>query len=558
MTSGRKSEQINTRERVVSSDWNRLQRFIAGYANEAMREQMLAPVDDSLAVGTTFFNAGPISAAFDVLVPSAPDYAGVLNGLMVVAPAAATYLLVTSGMLLLVDPEGLPGSSDPTPTNPDDGPGPSRLVYSAGVTAAGALAWTPNPGPGTRVDIVEVQRTQLVAETDNRDIFDIPTGLFTPQSVTKVTVGDLTYRIRLGTPGGGLPAPALGWVPIAVMASAAGSVNLDTVTIWDVRPLLSDLAAPFAQVRSVFPRIERHRMVLDGKTAPSELRLSGESVGTYLGWKMGGIIREPDVATYVDLANAPFYQAAGFVPTAGLPFYVYSLWPGGYVRWVRYYPTPVAGVGGRVPGPWRGIMAVSQVVPQNGQPLAPVGVPPAWGLSTSTILGQMIAAGQVDTGGALTGFIDDGDMVAMTGELGVVTPAFSIINLGAGDDVANFVLTPGVHFPAGSRRVRLAVTAIFTGLSAGDQVYLIEEAKVRTFVGGLTLAEIAFDTKTMAQPNALAVLPWSTTIEMPVAADGISTPPALGFSFRYARLASGGGGAGVLGAAQLTVIGWDL
>lgn len=557
MSSGRKAVQQNTLERVVSSDWNRMQRFAAGFDNEILRRAMLAPVDDTVYIGTTFNNPGPISAAFDVLAPAAPDYAGILNGLMVVVPAAAMHVLVTSGAMTVVDPEGQPGSSDPSALNPDDGPGPARAVYSDGVTVVGALTWAPNPGPGTRVDIVECQRNQVVAESDNRDIFDPSTGLFTPQVVTKVTNGGLTYRIRQGVAGGGLPAPALGWVPLAVIAAPAGAVDLDACHVWDVRPLLSDLARPFAQVRSIIPTIDRWRMVCDAETAPGELRLSGESQGNYLGWRMGGLFREPGLTYYVDLANAPFYQAAGFVPVASLPYYVYSLWPGGYVRWVRYHANPVAGVGGRTPGNFRGVIAVSQVPPVNGQPLAPVACPPGWGLNVSTIFGQCMVAGQVDTTTALLGFIADGNLVHFpSSNLPTVAP-FSVFNIGAGIDDVNYVLTPGVHFPAGSKRVRVQCLFALNAFAAGNLVYLADSARVAAFVGGGSMAELGGDVRALIRPNATALLAYSQTWDLPVAVDGVSAPPALGFQFTYARLDAGSGVGGVA-AASLTVLGWDL
>jgi hypothetical protein len=136
MSSGRKVLRQNTRERIISTDFNRMQSFIAAYANEAMREQMLVPQDDSFAVGTTFPVAGALTTAIDIIKPFAPMYGGVLNGLMVVVPAAAQYLLVTSGMLLMIDPDGQPGSSNPNPPNPDD-LGPAKLVYSGRRTNCG-------------------------------------------------------------------------------------------------------------------------------------------------------------------------------------------------------------------------------------------------------------------------------------------------------------------------------------------------------------------------------------------------------------------------------------
>lgn len=558
MSSGRKALRQNTRERVISTDFNRAQSFAAGWANELVRRQMIAPTDDSLAVGTTFPVAGALTAAIDVTAPAAPDAAGVLNGLMVVLPVAATYLIVTSGMLAVIDPEGSPGSSDPNPLNPDDGPGPARVVYSAGVTTVGALAWTPNPGPGVRVDIVECQRSNVVAETDNRDIFDPSTGLFTPQAVTKVTVGELTFRIRLGVAGGGLPAPALGWVPLAVLASAAGSVNLDTVFAWDVRPLLSDTAAPFAQVRSIYPRIERYRMVCENKSTPGQLKLSGESQGTYLGWRMGGICVEPDITPYVDLLNAPFYQAAGFVPVAGLPYYVYSLWPTGYVRWVGYHTAAVAGIGGRCPGSWRGILTVSQTPPLNGQPLAPVATPPGWGLNVSTLFGQMMVAGQVDVLGNLTGFVADGDLVHHEGANPFAIVPSSITSPAAGSEIAAFVLVPGVHYPAGARRVRVVIENSYTGIADNTAAMNVETVTVNTFAGAALMASVSQDQRMLPKVAALPVAFDFVTHDLPVASDGISAPPALGFLFRYDRFTVGGSGTGVLAASQLVVIGWDM
>lgn len=555
MSSGRKAVRQNTRERVISTDFNRTQSMVAGWNNEAAREQMLAPQDDSFYVGTTFFAPGPVSVAGDILVPSAPDYAGILNGLMVIVPAAATYLLISGGMLVVVDPEGAAGSSDPTALNPDDGPGPSRLVYSAGVTVAGSLSWTPNPGPGTRIDIVEVQRTNVVAETDNRDIFDPATGLFTPAAVTKVIVGDLSYRIRLGAPGGGLPTPALGWVPLAVMATGAGAVNLDAVVVWDVRPLLSDLASPYAQVRSIFPRTERFSFVCERHSTPGQLKLSGESVGAYLGWKIGGIFREPDLTStpFVNLANAPFYQAAGFVSVAGFPYYVYALWPQGYVRWVRYHNLPVAGVGGRVPGSFRGIITVSQTPPINGQPIAPVALPPAWGLGVSTIFGALVASGTVDGGGLALGFIGDGDMISH--EFGLA-PWFTVPPSSIVGPIVSYILLPGIHFPAGASRVRAASLVTCTNTNAASLFQAFQTVSVTTTPAGLELAHVLSETSVQGSPGLAMIV--GKEFVIPVGQDGISAMPPSEVQHRIDLLAVNAVGPSAPTAAGLIVTGWDM
>lgn len=396
MSTGRRSLRQNTRERLISSDFNRMQTFIGTDANDALRGQMLRPVDDAGFVGVTFAVPGPPSFAIDVTTVTAPLYGGVIDGLMVVVPAAAVSLLVTPGEVLLIDPDGQPGSSNPNPPNPDDPI--CKYVNAPGIPVVGTLVWTPNAGPGTRVDVVECQRTDIVQETDNRDVFNPSTGLFSPTMVTKVTDGNLTYRVRLGAPGGGLPAPALGWFPLAVLSTPAGAPNLDTVSVWDVRRLLSDKAKPFAIRMTNTTVQERGRWMID-VTQPGQLRFSGERVVDAVGDRAGGLILDVLFGTnYVRLDSAS-YQAAGFVPLASTILNVYALFPLGYTRWVPYYFAPTASAGGRVPGPYRGIIAISHVPSFNGAPTLPVPLPVATGLGGSTAIGAVLAETVIDTTG---------------------------------------------------------------------------------------------------------------------------------------------------------------
>lgn len=356
MSSGRKSIKQNTRERVISSDWNRMQSFAAGYANEAMREQMLAPVDVNRYIGSTFASAVTGSNATDVVLPAAPDFGGVLNGLMVIVPAGQTYVTVTSGMLLVVDPEGYSGSSDSTPLSPDDGPGPARLVYSSGISATGVLNWAPNAGPGVRIDVIECQRTQIVAETDNRDIYTPSTGLFSALPVTKVTEGELTFRVRQGANSGGLPAPALGWVPLAVISAPAGATSLDACTIWDVRPLLSDRAAPYANIVGQNRITFSEGFVIGNYLSTGQLEARGVVEASHNGWKVGG--RLQGSGFYSDLLDAN-HLSPTYSPGIYAPYYVVALLPSGYVRWVRYLSAVPSGAPGRIPSSFRGILALT-------------------------------------------------------------------------------------------------------------------------------------------------------------------------------------------------------
>lgn len=560
MSSGRKNIRQNTRERVISTDQNREQSFADGFNNEAIREQMLAPVDDSFGIGTTFLVPGPPTNAVDVLVPSAPDYAGVLNGLMIVAPLTATYVLITGGMLAVVDPEGTTGSSDPTPLNPDDGPGPSRTVYSPGVSTVGALAWTPNPGPGARVDIVECQRTFEVVETDNRDIFNPATGTFSPASVVKVTAGGLTFRIRQGSAGGGLPAPALGWVPLAVISAPGGAANLDTCEIWDVRPLLSDLAAPYAQVRNIFPRIDRCGMSCSPHEAVGELRLSGESVGIFRGWKIGGIFWEPDAAAqqYINL-NTAKYLAAGFAAAASTIYHLYALWPGGYVRWVRYWKTPLAGTGGRTPGSCRGILTVSQVPSANGAPTSPIGIPTGWGLGGSTAVGMSLASSVTDTGALAKGFVNDGQTTMLERPVPDWKTVAGVITTPGGPVTeVTFTLVAGVDYPFGAKRLRVAVAAAISALGgANPQLYISEQHFVRETVSGLEISYQESGSYGQVLPDGFAFLPLIRTLDIPTVTDGITSPAAIDHVWEIEHRQVAANGNGTVSVAQLTVLGWS-
>jgi len=548
MSSGRKVLRENTRERIISTDFNRMQSFIAAYANEAMREQMLVPQDDSFAVGTTFPVVGALTTAIDITKPFAPMYGGVLNGLMVVVPAAAQYLLVTSGMLLMIDPDGQPGSSNPNPPNPDD-LGPAKLVYSTGVQTAGSLAWVPNPGPGIRVDVVECQRTDLVAETDNRDVYNPSTGLFTPTAVTKVTVGDLTFRVRQGVPGGGLPAPALGWFPLAVISAPAGATDLDACTVWDVRNLLSDLATPYANVRNIVPRVERKEVFLDRFTSPPQYRLSGEAVGTYNGWKIGGLFAQSFTQPWTDIADSNYARAAGLVLQPSMPIYVYALWPGGYVRWVKYYTNAIPGIGGRCPGPFRGVLTVSHTPPLNGQPIAPIPVPSGWGLNVSTVLGMALVSGATNNAAIPLGLMADRSMTYLETDMWSAIAPSAIV-----EPNIDFILVPGVDFPFGASRIRIEALVFINGTNPNDMHQIISNFKIVTASGANTVAYISTNQTVIANTGLLL---YYETLEMPIGADGLSAPPSLLLRWTFTRLPIGGALPGILLAPELFILGWD-
>lgn len=555
MTTGRRTLRQNTRERIISTDWNRTETFIGADANEELRGQLLRPVDDTFYVGTTFDAPGPFSLAIDVSTVAAPSYGGVIDGLMVVVPAGATHLLVTAGTLLVIDPE--------SPANPDDPI--SKYVRDAGVQiVTPQLTWTPNPGPGTRIDVVECQRSEIVQEVDNRDVFDPSTGLFNPTAVTKVTKGALTYRIRLGAPGGGLPAPALGWFPLAVLSTPAGAVDLDTVGVWDVRNLFTDHAPANTSVSNADVRaLPGNKWLLDG-TPLVQYRFSGRSVKTLGGYQFGGTFYDPLFGTpYIDLGNAPAYHAAGFVPAPSLPLYVYALYMPGYVRWVPYYFAATPGAGGRTPGPFRGILAVSQTPPLLGQPTVPIAPPTATGLGGSTPFGVAIASSAVDAAGAFLQANYDSEWVNFS-PLDLATGAIPWRTI-AGTIIANeayFPLTPGTDFPFGVNKVRATLTTTFSPLGAANG-----DSNVVTFQTRLwnPIATVHWNravqqwTKTIVRNPVFGAFALDQTfVEFPVLNDGLSQPNGGIVQLRLSTSNLGGSvAAAPLTAASLRISGWD-
>lgn len=562
MSSGRKQLRQNTRERVISTDFNRAQAFGYGYSNEFLREQMLMPTDADYYAGVTFPVVGPpiggpvpASFAIDQVAPQAPEYGTVLNGLMVVVPVGGTSILVTPGSVLVIDPEGQTGSSDPTPLNPDDGPGPNRTVYSAGINALGVLNWTPYAGAGNRIDVVECQRTNVVTETDNRDIFNPATGLFTPQAVTKVTAGELTFRIRLGLAANTVPAAAQGWFPLAVISTPTGVANLDSCYIWDVRDLASDMATPNVRRTALLGKPEVQNLYADDATAPAELRLSGESTATWGHLRFGGKLYDPRTGlNYRDLESATFAKEPGYVAPASGLYFVYALFPDPYRRWVGYTNTAIAGYAGRIPGGFRGILTVSNLAPAPiyNTPFLPISPPTGWGITALTTTGQLLAVGKTDAATNLERFIAT-DRQTWATQAPTVTTAGVLTAL---PSVYSFAFLGGVNFPTNARTIRLLVTATVTGMGANTFM------RTSSYVGNYDTANVQVQTISNLEVNqlvcdALGVLTFTREYEIPNPYYAVEAAPlCLPYLF-FTAVSIGGAGVPVI-ATTAAVTGWSV
>lgn len=475
MSSGQRRIVENTRERLLSSDVNRLQTLAAATIADVIRDQH----DSILLMDSGFVSPPPTTVG-------TPLYGAVLNGLMVVAPVGGVELAVTPGSAILEDPDGQAGSSVSTAPNPDDSIG-KLCIDRAGVLAgSGTLVFTANGAGSVRVDVVEMRRSpSLVDETDNRDIFDSGTGLFTAVAVTKIVRDGIQYRIRLGTAGAGFPGAAAGWMPIAVIATPPGAASFDPCTIYDVRPLVTDRADSAAGARALRTATRSERAMRNFKVdtisaAPAYL-LSGSFVGSDAGGYNADTL-PPSGFDLRDVAN----HAPGYVPAANALCYVWQLQPHGLPRWVLYSTVAVPPFGGRVPLGPRGIWVVTGTGPIATQwstgdlPSIAIPLPPSSGFDAgSSSIGNVMLAAAND--GASAGCVSRcarNRVVFGTDTLGGTLPIIAP-PITATATESRAVLVPGTHIPTGARAVFMHFSCTFTGV-AGTEFYFNPAPSVRS------------------------------------------------------------------------------
>lgn len=456
--SGHKKVILNTREKWLSTDFNRMQSFVAAHRADIIR-YMLA-----VRTGNAEFGGTLVAAPTDV--QGTPLVADVFEGLTVLPQAGKTSLHVVPGVVGMVDPDGTP--------DPDDSA--YKLVVDPGISVDGSLDVGANASGSIRIDVIECMRTTLVTETDNRDIYNPATGLFTPTLVNKAEEGRLIYRVRAGTPGAGYPGPAAGWLPLAVASVPNGSTNTDDVTFWDVRPLISDRWNQPHPSTLGFPQpFEQHNMYTEvDATNGAEVRLMGHVWGEFLGNKLGGRITKGtpggDVS-YVDLRDADNQEPGFALATAGELYYIWTIFPEDLPRWVRYAETPVGGQ--RVPLGMRGMTIISNtLVDIDSQlPFTAITPPAITGLTNTTLRGRCIAAGKADI------IFNPGIMTCP----GNGWCYFESNALGAGilpDSTSGvndkWTLVNGLVFPNNAREVMVRIEFQVTGVIGNDFGYFQE------------------------------------------------------------------------------------
>ena len=440
MAGGFREIVINTQERAISPDINRLQKFKGRDFAELLRYMLDAASNDDIDAGANII---------EVASSTSPLTGEIINGLQPTPQNGSTAVFVSAGVAMLIQPDG---SADDSVY---------KYVRDAGRGASNPLAIAANAGGSIRVDILEVQIDSVPeVVVDSRDVYNPVTGLFTAASMIKETQSRLSYRVRQGTIGGGWPGTATGWMPLMVAVVPAGSSNNDTCTFWDVRPLISDREfGPFKtglqQPKYADMRVETSADTIDLQTFGAlDIRASGR--------RMGGQIRRTAPGT-----DDPFWSAnaaSSTDPTYALtvPAHVYVLFPGGLPRWARYTD---ASSGARKPRAPRGLLVSSAIKPDRyGRPSTPITLPAAYGFLLATQDGVHVTA--LPSNGAQHGSTSmDGEWVF------------------AGDVDRNFALSRGVTLTptyfSGSGIIQIAIpTTAFPNQAKGLELRIFIQVTV--------------------------------------------------------------------------------
>lgn len=441
----------NNGERLVSDDTNRLQSFRVRDTAEMLRRQLCTRTSGFLQ----FLETGSFAdtrAADDAAIAT-PLAADVLEGLVVLPQNGTLSLLVSPGVIGVDDPDGKAGSSEPSPPNADDSR--YKLVVDPGVQSPGVLAMTAG-AVATRVDLIECRRKKVVQEQQSRDIYDVVSGLFTPALVDKVTDEQLEYRVRLGTPGAGIPALQQGWLPICVAVVPTSATNNDSIDFYDVRPLVKDrINAPFESAHVVSTPEGNRWLYANDHTDPAKCTITGvveSSIGMY---RCGGLFPfGPTLFDARDVAN----RAAGSIAVAGFPYFIYAVFPAGLPRWVKYLPAPAV----RTPAGPLGIITVSDTGPTDDFGVLPACNPPAAGGLVQAGPCALLAAGVVGSGPAEAGFVMQGGEIHFDPNIALSAPAPTSTST-----TDTYHLSPNVHFPSSAKAVFVRIAASFSGGTPG-------------------------------------------------------------------------------------------
>lgn len=270
--------QINTRERALSTDVNRLIALI----NRAIQEGV----------------HGLCSTA-------GQRQSGVVHGFTVTAVGGGTLDINISAGL--------------------------AFVKRAAVYPATQWAWTENQATKNmtldggdadpRVDVVEVRAGEAVSVSQGRDVFNPNLGTFALQNMTKEWKSEPEFRIVKGTPTfpiAPMPGGTAGWCPLAYINVAPNATEITAANVALCRPILSPDP-------TTDRRVEGGGLIwaADGLTGTHQ-GANGRFTRSRLNWEI-----PPSTVAKLGLFNID----GGTLPVANTVLYVYAIpppYPTGY------------------------------------------------------------------------------------------------------------------------------------------------------------------------------------------------------------------------------------
>lgn len=386
--SGRDHVLINTRERAVSTDINSLQERSARATSLTMQRQ---------ANDRYEWNNGR-GVATELAANADPLNADVLGGLAVTV--FSTHLLIDAGTLSVrATTSGFQASKDSD----------LIIVQSDGVTSSLILQFNAN---SDGVDVVECEVVELITSTENRDIYDPVTGLFTASLVTKAAEATLNFRIRQGASGTGFPGTVSGWLPLAIGVQNIVPTSFTDVDFYDVRPMVNERTSNPSRVGVPRALQLAHRCQWAvHETVPGTFFVSGNFYAPWGpgpdaldtqggGYRLHGRIgptlpfTDNDGASdeqQLEITNTDHWGAGiTAIPGATRWAYLVSIQPFGLPRWCRY-----VGVATRVPGLTMGLyVLIDASVTGNLETsgvVSGVPLPTAYRLGAQTETGRVIA-----------------------------------------------------------------------------------------------------------------------------------------------------------------------
>lgn len=376
MSSGNKSILIVVNERAEPVDILALQQYEAQRSGEVARWLVAAKLQGSFSSNPGMHSA--YESIADAAVPTDEVAHQCLSGLMV--RPGTTFCAVDPGGAAFYQPARAGLTADDTPW---------IFGFSPGLNDPTQLTFLANAGPGIRWDIIECQvGPDAVQSQASRQMFDPVLQVFSAQNVDKVQASAFTFRIRRGVQGGGIPAIAADWMPLAAVHVRTDSSSYADTDLYDIRPLTTDrcewsarhaFAAPASGFtdRHVLEEAEFSPQVQGGING---LMLRGYFRSHFGGYWSGGEIRTnlPAVSaanfggTGVSGANfdsfnfeRPEWRSGAFALAADTLVTLGAFFPRGYPRWVRYSQVTLASntntrlrAAGRYPQGCRGILAV--------------------------------------------------------------------------------------------------------------------------------------------------------------------------------------------------------